>query len=189
MNIVNQIINANLNYSYPVIFTGTRISALSQNYSFENMKFNKMKPLLEELLQFDPSPLTLHKELSTCSFPIITESFDGLHKAAGSKNVIELHGDLNKIICSNCDYFCNISYLKSMYNFSKEFNCPQCNSLLRPDIVLLGESVRDFHLALNEIYKSDLLIVIGSHLKNWPANKIVSKALNNGTKLLTINAS
>lgn len=163
-------------FSYPVLFTGS-------NYLFD---YHRNITTINEFLNTSPDtmPTSFHYKLASLKLPIITEAIDGLHIKAGSINVLELYGNLNSMICTKCMFICNKSNWKKANQF---FKCPKCQSPLRPDIVLPGENLRNFHLALNEVYKCDLIIVIGSHLKNWPANKLVSKAIQNGSKLLMYN--
>lgn len=188
-NIIFEKIN---NYSYPVLFTGNSISSLDKKIINKLNSYKSNSYASEELLinlsKKKYLPTLIHFELASLQLPIITEAYDGLHKIAGSKNVIELHGNVNKIICTKCDYSCDINYLRN-YKLAYDFNCPKCGFKLRPDIVFPGESIKSFHLALNEIYKSDLVIIIGSNMENWPANKIISKAYLNGSKLLKFDVN
>ena len=69
---------------------------------------------------------------------IATQNIDELHQRAGSRNVLELHGNLRRIICTQCDY----SVRWETYEGRAELpRCPECRSGLRPDVVLYGESL------------------------------------------------
>lgn len=144
--------------------------------------FNKAYLNLCNILK-NLSPSKAHYDLSELNLPIITENIDGLHKIAASKNTIELHGSLADINCTHCSYSYNL-----MYNKLDKIPllCPICHNRLRPAVILFGEPLKNFHLALNEIYKSDLLIIFGSESKIWPANQIIKKALQSGCELIFI---
>lgn len=67
---------------------------------------------------------------------ILTQNVDGLHHQAGSRNVIEIHGNLRNLVCTACDY------TETVNDWSEKTlppQCPKCAGLLRPDIVLFGE--------------------------------------------------
>ncbi|OQD35996.1 Sir2 family NAD-dependent protein deacetylase [Bacillus toyonensis] len=138
-----------------------------------------------ELLKWTSFPTNLiHQTLSNLDIPVITESIEGLFSKALHRNVIELNGNLQDLICCNCCYKESIVFHTSTVLPKK---CPICSQILRPDIVLLGESIKNFHLASDEIYRADLLLIIGSELKFWPANQLVAKAQKHGCKIIYIN--
>jgi len=67
---------------------------------------------------------------------ILTQNIDGFHLSAGSRNIIDIHGDVHKLICTNC------SYKKTVEDYSGiqiPPYCPDCGKLVRPDVVLFGE--------------------------------------------------
>ena len=73
---------------------------------------------------------------------VLTQNIDGYHKSAGSKNVIEIHGHLRSQLCNVCD----TEWWGSMYLSSPLLDmprCPECDSLLRPNVVLFGEQLQD----------------------------------------------
>ena len=67
---------------------------------------------------------------------VVTQNVDGFHRAAGSQNVIDLHGDLRDILCTRCDFRTRID---DEQQFGIPPICPECGSILRPDVVLFGE--------------------------------------------------
>lgn len=116
---------------------------------------------------------------------IITQNVDGFHQLAGSKQVAELHGTLQKLHCESCGrQYGSEKYVK------EAFYCEECNGVLRPSIVLFGESlpVDDFEFALQETEKADLFIVLGSSLTVTPANQFPMLAKENGARLVIVNA-
>ncbi|MDD4570067.1 MAG: NAD-dependent deacylase [Tepidanaerobacteraceae bacterium] len=98
---------------------------------------------------------------------IATQNVSGLHHMAGSKKVYELHGNIKKIKCNQCNHE---TELKDFFN---KKNCSLCGNLLRPDVVLFGEALPAdvWALAENDIRKCDLLIVIGTSLEVYPVNQ------------------
>jgi NAD-dependent deacetylase len=114
---------------------------------------------------------------------IITQNVDGFHSEAGSKNVMELHGTLQKVHCETCKK----EYGNEMYE-SESFYC-ECGGKLRPSIVLFGEGLPEetFMRAVQESENADLFIVLGSSLTVTPANQFPLIAKENGAKLLIVN--
>jgi NAD-dependent deacetylase len=114
---------------------------------------------------------------------IITQNVDGFHSEAGSENVMELHGTLQKVHCETC----KMEYGNEMYE-SESFYC-ECGGKLRPSIVLFGEGLPEetFMRAVQESEKADLFIVLGSSLTVTPANQFPLIAKENGAKLLIVN--
>ena len=109
-------------------------------------------------------PTLAHKLLATHSHEIITMNLDGLHTRAGSKNVIEVHGNFQKIYCTNPD-------CKSVLNFDFAYNslqCPICSSKLKPDIVLYGENSLLYQKAFDTLFKyaGKDFVIIGTSFKN-----------------------
>lgn len=67
---------------------------------------------------------------------VLTQNVDGFHRDAGSKNVIDIHGDMRNLRCMNCSYRCSS---ESCLNSEIPPRCDKCNALMRPDVVLFGE--------------------------------------------------
>ena len=114
---------------------------------------------------------------------IITQNVDGFHQLAGSKRIAELHGTLQKLHCEKCGReYDSSSYVK------EAFYC-ECGGVLRPSIVLFGESLPQdaFTFALEETEKADLFIVLGSSLTVTPANQFPMLAKESGAKLVIVN--
>lgn len=105
---------------------------------------------------------------------IITQNIDGLHRKAGSKNVLEIHGTLRTVSCKHCDLQLEIKDLSAVAEEKPMVPlCPDCGEPLKPDVVLSGEPPPpDYHKALEEIKLSDLIIIIGSDMKSSPADQL-----------------
>jgi NAD-dependent deacetylase len=67
---------------------------------------------------------------------IVTQNVDGFHSAAGSRNVIDLHGNLNELVCTQCDFRERVEDQQPVVLPPR---CPRCEAVLRPDVVLFGE--------------------------------------------------
>ncbi len=114
---------------------------------------------------------------------IITQNVDGFHAEAGSRNVAELHGTLQKVHC----HMCGKEYDNDKY-VNKRYQC-ECGGKLRPSVVLFGEMLPEEALlmAAEESEKADLFIVLGSSLTVTPANQFPLIAKQNGAYLAIIN--
>ena len=67
---------------------------------------------------------------------VLTQNVDGFHKAAGSKNVIDIHGDVHDLLCTECDYRITVEDYRDVEPCPR---CPDCGALVRPNVVLFGE--------------------------------------------------
>lgn len=114
---------------------------------------------------------------------IITQNVDGFHQLAGSENVAELHGTLQKCHCQTCGK----SFSSDEFADGK-FQC-DCGGQLRPSVVLFGEFLPEepFETAFTEASNADLFIVLGSSLTVSPANQFPLIAKEHGAKLIIIN--
>jgi NAD-dependent deacetylase len=67
---------------------------------------------------------------------VLTQNVDGFHKDAGSRNVIDVHGDIHRLICTGCDHEERVSDYAHLSGVPR---CPRCGAVIRPDVVLFGE--------------------------------------------------
>jgi len=110
---------------------------------------------------------------------IITQNIDGLHRKAGSKNIIEIHGGFDTGYCTLCLYRYNFSEIKNdILKRRKIPKCQKCKGVIKPDVVFFGEPVKDMEKAISEARKSDLMLVIGTSLTVYPAAYIPESAVN-----------
>jgi len=117
---------------------------------------------------------------------VITQNIDGLHQAAGSKTVLELHGSVHRNYCTHCNKFFDLEYI---INSSVIPKCNACNSIIKPDVVLYEENLDMDVLskAISFIEKSDVLIIGGTSLNVYPAASLTQYF--KGNKLILINKS
>lgn len=117
---------------------------------------------------------------------IITQNIDGLHQAAGSKNVYELHGSVHRNYCVKCNAFYDANFILN----SKEVpTCTKCSGTIKPDVVLYEEGLDDNVIrgAVNAISHADTLIIGGTSLVVYPAAGLISYF--KGKNIILINKS
>lgn len=98
---------------------------------------------------------------------LITQNVDNLHQAAGSSNVMEIHGDHQHLQCLWCQTI--IPVTRNHYTMSEVPACTRCHSPLKPNVVLFGEAVRSLDTIEELIAECDLLLVIGTSAQVYPA--------------------
>ena len=114
---------------------------------------------------------------------IVTQNIDGLHQAAGSKNVLELHGSTLRNYCEKCGKFYDVSYIKHSQGVPR---CT-CGGRIKPDVVLYEEGLdeKTLYRAVEYIQEADVLIIAGTSLAVYPAAGLVR--YYRGHKLVVIN--
>jgi NAD-dependent deacetylase len=119
-------------------------------------------------------------------FTLITQNVDGLHRMAGSTNLLELHGNIQRVRCAECHTFTEI------WDDDTESvpRCRECGGLLRPDVVWFGESLpRDQLEAAVEAARScEVFFSIGTSGVVQPAASLAFAARNRGAVIVEINA-
>jgi len=115
---------------------------------------------------------------------VLTQNIDGLHKKAGSSNILELHGSIVKIKCSVCDY--NEEILTEISDFPP---ICKCGNILRPDVVWFGEPLPQdvWQNAIKFASQCDLMVIVGTSLVVSPANTLPLYAKQNNATLIEIN--
>lgn len=115
---------------------------------------------------------------------VITQNIDGLHQAAGNKNVYELHGSVLRNFCESCHTFYNLDYMIKAKGVPK---CSKCGSTIKPDVVLYEEGLdqNTIHASIAHIQSADVLIIGGTSLAVYPAAGLIDYF--RGKKLIVIN--
>ncbi|HEY2378265.1 MAG TPA: NAD-dependent deacylase [Gemmatimonadaceae bacterium] len=113
-------------------------------------------------------------------FLLVTQNIDSLHQRAGSKNVIELHGNLREARCFECN-------VRS--EWIADPVCPKCGGLLRPDVVMFEEMLPAGALeqARDAAAACDLLISVGTSNLVWPATEVPRYAERHGADVVIVN--
>ncbi len=116
---------------------------------------------------------------------VITQNIDGLHTAAGSKEVVELHGSVHRNFCESCGKAYTLSHIMESDGVPK---C-SCGGYVKPDVVLYEEQLKDEDItrAVDEISKADMLIIGGTSLAVYPAAGLIRYF--RGKYLVIINKS
>lgn len=116
---------------------------------------------------------------------VVTQNIDGLHQAAGSKHVCELHGSVHRNYCERCGKFYG---LDAILNSTGVPRC-SCGGIIKPDVVLYEEGLDQDVMedAVNSIARADLLIIGGTSLNVWPAAGLINYF--QGDRLVLINKS
>ncbi len=116
---------------------------------------------------------------------VITQNVDHLHQEAGSRNVIEFHGNARRFVCLRCAR----SFDPETLDFTQvPLYCP-CEGLIKPDIIFFGEEIPPAanHAAFELAEACDLMLVIGTSAAVMPANYLPYTAKNHGAKIVEIN--
>lgn len=196
-----------------VFFTGAGISAESGISTFRGKDgiWNKLRP--EELANFnafmknpdmvwewyqyrrkivnESSPNAGHTAIAGFKkyfekVSVVTQNVDNLHGRAGSKNIFELHGNIERNFCVKCNtFYNNIDYRHS----DKAPKCEKCGGLVRPDVVWFGEMLPQevFADAEKAAEWSDICFVVGTSAVVYPAAYIPITAKKNGSYIVEIN--
>lgn len=116
---------------------------------------------------------------------VITQNIDGLHQAAGSKEVLELHGSVHRNYCTHCGKFYSLDEILAMDGVPY---C-ECGGMIKPDVVLYEEGLDQGILqkSVNYIRQADMMVIGGTSLVVYPAAGLVD--YYEGNKLVVINKS
>lgn len=127
----------------------------------------------DKMLALDAQPNMAHIKLAELEKAgklkaIVTQNIDGLHQAAGSKTVYELHGSTLRNYCTGCGKFYDIDFIANSTGVPR---CPDCGGIVKPDVVLYEEGLDDEVVsgAVQAIRRADTLIVGGTSLVVYPA--------------------
>ena len=171
-----------------------------QNYDYPpetilSHTFYRQKP--EEFFRFyrnkmlcpDAKPNAAHLKLAQWEKEgklkaVITQNIDGLHQAAGSREVLELHGSVLRNYCEECGKFFDAEYMLHSEGVPK---CDACGGSVKPDVVLYEEGLNDETLrsAISYIRDADVLIIGGTSLVVYPAAGLID--YYRGNKLVLVN--
>lgn len=127
----------------------------------------------EKMLFLDAKPNEAHKALARLEAQgklkaVVTQNIDGLHQAAGSKEVLELHGSVHRNYCTGCGKFFDLPYIVAAEGVP---HCDVCGSIVKPDVVLYEEGLDAdiMRRAMEHISKADMLMIGGTSLAVYPA--------------------
>ena len=117
---------------------------------------------------------------------VVTQNIDGLHQAAGSKNVFELHGSVLRNYCMDCNSFYDEKFILASEGIP---TCPKCRGKVKPDVVLYEEGLDEATIqgSIAAISQADTLIIGGTSLIVYPAAGLINYF--RGKNLILINKS
>jgi len=117
---------------------------------------------------------------------VVTQNIDGLHQAAGSKTVYELHGSVLRNYCMECHEFYDVDFIVNSEGIPV---CPKCGGRVKPDVVLYEEGLDDdiINNSVRAIMEADTLIIGGTSLVVYPAAGLINYF--KGKNLVLINKS
>ena len=162
---------------------------LSHTFFYQNPEYF-FRFYREKMLPLDYQPNAAHKKLAELEkkgilSAVVTQNIDGLHQAAGSKNVFELHGSVLRNYCTRCGKSYDVDYM------IKSEGVPHCScgGIIKPDVVLYEEALDDRTVrgAVNAIASADTLIIAGTSMVVYPAAGLVNYF--DGKHLVVINMS
>ena len=143
----------------------------------------------EKMIHPEAAPNPAHRKLAALEQAgklraVITQNIDGLHQAAGSREVLELHGSVHRNHCMRCH---RPYTLEEVLASPDDVPRCSCGGILKPDVVLYGEVLDEEVLArsLRHIEQADTLIIGGTSLNVYPAAGLIRSF--NGTDLIIIN--
>lgn len=121
---------------------------------------------------------------------IVTQNIDMLHTKAGNSTIYELHGHMREATCINCFHiYDGKPILEKFLDDGKVPHCPECNGVIKPNVILFGEQLPIIQLqnAKKAARNSDFMLVVGSSLEVAPASDIPVIAKHNGAKVVIVN--
>ena len=145
-----------------------------------------------KMLYPDARPNYAHEFIAKLQYykdvSVVTQNIDGLHQAAGSKNVYELHGSVLRNYCTHCHRFFDLSYIIESEGVPK---CDECGAIIKPDVVLYEESLDEnvINGALRVISQADLLVVCGTSLVVYPAAGFIRYFSGNNLAIINRDAT
>lgn len=157
--------------------------------------FRWFHPLASQIFNAKPNPAhaaIAELELKGRIQTVITQNIDMLHQKAGSRNVIEMHGTLGTLSCTQCyRQQGHEAYLPAFIESGTIPHCPHCGAILKPDVILFGEQLpqKAWFEAQRAARGCDLMLVVGSSLEVLPVAGLPMQAIDRGAHLIIINNS
>jgi NAD-dependent deacetylase len=169
------------------------VASLSTFRTAPELFFKWFRPLASQIYNARPNPahLSLAKlEGAGRVHSIITQNIDMLHQKAGSQTVIEMHGTMQTLTCTQCYHKVEAALHLDLFVATGEIpRCPKCGNVLKPDVILFGEQLPQaaWFKAQREARQCDLMLVIGSSLEVLPVAGLPMQALDRGAHLIIVN--
>jgi len=171
------------------------VASLSTFRTAPERFYGWFRPLAQRI--FDAAPNPAHRALAELETGgrvhcLATQNIDMLHQKAGSRNVVELHGTLATLSCSQC-YAQSPSRdaLDAFIERGEIPHCRACGAVMKPDVILFGEQLpqKAWYQAQRAARNCDLMVVVGSSLEVLPVAGLPMQALDRGAHLIVVNNS
>lgn len=170
-----------------------KVASLTSFRRTPQIFFDWLRPLAHQIDQAQPNPA--HRALSDLEQAgflkaIITQNIDGLHQRAGSHTVLEVHGSMTTLTCLACHTsYPGTEFYLPLIQDGTQPHCPQCQNILKPDIVLFEEQLPMpvWHMAEKHSMEADVFLVAGSSLKVMPAAGLPAYAVQNNAAIIIVN--
>jgi NAD-dependent deacetylase len=139
-----------------------------------------------KLATVQPNPghhaLTALEQRLGSNFTLVTQNVDGLHQAAGCRNVLEIHGAIRRVRCSGCARVTD----RGVDALTELPRCEDCNELLRPDVVWFEEPLPEaiWNRAVDAVHACDCFLVVGTSAVVYPAAGLIDIA---GNRVIEVN--
>ncbi|HEY7424363.1 MAG TPA: NAD-dependent deacylase [Gemmataceae bacterium] len=119
------------------------------------------------------------------NFAVLTQNVDGLHQAAGSRRVLELHGSLRRVRCTRCAHLAD----RGVEELPELPHCPECGHLLRPDVVWFHEMLPAdvWQQAAEATVACQCFLVVGTSALVYPAAGLIDAARDAGAAVVEVN--
>jgi NAD-dependent deacetylase len=169
------------------------VASLSAFRYYPEKFFEWMRPLARGMQNALPNPAHVGlARLQKAGFlkTIITQNIDYLHQRAGATHVLEVHGSMQTLTCTQCyRQYAAAAFSGPYLDHGIIPHCPDCGSILKPDVILFGEQLpaRTWLAAQEAVNQCDLMIVAGSSLEVLPVAGLPMRALDHGAHLIVIN--
>jgi len=146
----------------------------------------------EVLTRAEPNPGHLAlAELERSGYvqAVVTQNIDGLHRRAGSRDVIEVHGSIRTASCLECGERVSLEEVVAALRDVPAPPCPRCESVLKPDVVMFGELLpaAAMERAGDLAREAGLLLVVGSTLEVYPVAGLPEETVSSGGALAIVN--
>ncbi len=119
---------------------------------------------------------------------VITQNIDRLHRAAGSQNVVEVHGSIETSSCRRCSASFGLDQVDALFDAAGVAFCSVCGGPVKPDVVLFGEMLPESAMSRAQqlAQEAELMLCVGSSLAVYPVASLPSVTLDRGGKLAIV---
>jgi NAD-dependent deacetylase len=142
----------------------------------------------------DKSPNVTHRMLARLERlglieAVVTQNIDGLHQKAGSRNVLEFHGDVTSFHCTACGRTSDRAAVETSVKAGALPRCQACSGLIRPGITFYGDPIQPgiLQASCDLAERAGLFVVMGSSLNVNPAAALAGMAVRAGARLVIVN--